>query len=176
MESQAVLQGLRRELRRLRRRGQRWSRTRLHVMHATGNVMLETVLVLALSNDPTLAICWADRNLRRLERSDRGTPERVTVTTLHIWRQQLATNVNLLAAKTDLDHPIRFAVDCFLIESLVMEDLRAANAKGLHVPTVVVVQWYMKKWSYRPQSPKSEALLRRLTHDGCYVRQWGRYF
>jgi hypothetical protein len=176
MESQAVLQGLRRELRRLRRRGQRWSRTRLRVMHASLNMMLQTVLVFALSDDPNLAIWWAHRGLRRHWRSDRGIPERVTVQTLHIWRQQHATNIHLIAALRDLNHTLRFEVDCFLIESLVMEDLRRANAKGVHVPTAVVVEWYVRKWSYRPQSPKSEALVDRLTRDGSYVRQWGRYF
>ena len=123
------------------------------------------LLVWLLSKLPSLASSYVlSVSARQLCRPSESTDDVSTVFRLLRWWQdvQVASLVDCAAA--DLNHKVRVRADDFLMRSLVAEFVSLQNAKGLSVPTEMVIQTYLRLWLHRICPPRLQGRLVKLTY------------
>ena len=159
---------LRQSLRKLER-VRRDQTKQLNTVRLPGEVaQLRAVLVALISDDIDLACTWAAQAQRFT--FGRGISQQASVGPMIMreWMQRWSGHPALVASLTDLSHPWREAADRWLIESLAVDHIRAANASGITVPGREVWAMLQRMWALRPASAKTKEWLAKLAeHAAC---------
>ena len=147
------------------------------VWYPTDEIKAQAVLIMILTDETRWAIVWVQQWQRKWIRWALATPGQVTITMLQTWRDQFAAAPPVVAALQSLTHPWRVRVDCFLMETLLYEEIIAQNEKGLVMPANTVPAMFIHKWSMRPCPPCIDQVIGRMRTDtGAFKKQWCRKF
>lgn len=171
-----TLRALRHEVRRLEKQRARLRKASQVVHTPTLLMRLRTVLVFCLCNNTEWALLWGSWFQRRQRGLYSQWSQPLSANLIAGWVQELQYDDSVQAALRDLSHPWRMAADTFLVESLVYEDVIAANGKGLELPSSALLQSYLRKWRLRPHATHTAELLNKLQTDTGLARKWSQRF
>ena len=102
--------------------------------------------------------------------------EAVTRELVETWVAQWQHHAHVMAIKTQLGHKDRILIDKFLLESLVYEFILENSARGVVVPSHLLLTKYVRLWSYRPRTQQIDAHLKRLQDKPTTRKNWCRLF
>ena len=163
----AAIADLRAALQKLERR-RRAQEKQATALRLPGEIaQLKTVLIALISNEVTLARAWVGQAQRFCLGRSISAQVDVSPSEVSEWVKRWSGHPEVKAALADLSHPWREAADRFLMESLVVDRIRAANTSGVSVPSSEVWAMLQRMWAMRPQSAKTKAWL--LTLAGSSV-------
>ena len=175
--AQHSLHHLRQEFKQLQRKARRLKSHEHRVWYPTDEIKAQAVLIMILTDETRWAIVWVQQWQRKWIRWALATPGQVSSTMLQTWCAQFADSAPVVAALQSLAHPWRVRVDCFLMETLLYEEIMAQNEKGLVMPANTVPAMFIHKWSMRPRPPCIDEVIGSMRTDaGAYKKQWGRKF
>jgi len=168
------MQLLRKQLRTLREKKKRHDATK--AWQPTPGIRRAAVLILRLIDEPKWCMIyvrsWQASNFAR----SAALPSAVTEATIRAWNFELQGDAALEIMLTDLAHPTRVRVDCFLMESIVFEDIESQSKKDIPIPSSMVVDKYLRAWDLRPRCAQVDAHIDRLRNSRRARRVWGRSF
>ena len=175
--AQQSLCQLRQEFKQLQRKARTLKSHAHRVWYPTDEIKAQAVLIMILTDETRWAIVWVQQWQRKWIRWALATPGQVTITMLQTWRAEFAAAPPVVAALQSLTHPWRVRVDCFLMETLLYEEIIAQNEKGLVMPANTVPAMFIHKWSMRPRPPCIDQVIGRMRTDtGAFKKQWCRKF
>ena len=123
------------------------------------------LLVWLLSMSPSLAASYVlSVSARQLCGPSESAGEASTVFRLLRWWQEVQVAALVDCAAVDCNHKVRVRADDFLMRSLVADFVSLQNAKGLPVPTEMVIQTYLRLWLHRVCPPRLQDRLVKLTY------------
>ena len=175
-ETGQTLRTLRSQVRSLEKQRARIRRASQVVHSPTLLLRLRTVLVFCLCGSSEWALLWASRFQRRQRGLYSEWQQPLSRSMIEGWVRELQHESSVQAALQNLGHPWRMAADEFLVESLLYEDVLAANGRGLELPSPELMQGYLRKWRFRPCAPSMADLLNRLDADRDRGRKWSQRF
>jgi hypothetical protein len=172
-EATSKMKELRLELKKILRQRNEFQKQQTKVRHPIPDIEGQTVLVLLLTGRKDLAVDYANHWQKQQLQKSRAIPAFITEDLVDTWKANWKTSPILTSAMQDLDHPWRSAVDVFLMESLIFEEIVAQNRKGLVVPSNTVVAMLVRKWNYRPMPESVQTTLDKLTQNkNCFKKRW----
>ena len=121
--AQRSLRPLRQEFKQLQRKARRLKSHANRVWYPTDEIKAQAVLIMILADETRWAIVWVQQWQRKWIRWALATPGQVSDTMLQTWRGQFADSEPVVAALQSLTHPWRVRVDCFLMETLLYEEI-----------------------------------------------------
>ena len=176
MEGQDEIKRLRQQLKTLQKQARRWKSARCEVLQPTLRARLIAIVVFRLSQDGHLAATWCQRALARSWRHSLQVPRAVTALDIVAWTSAMGADPEVEAAMNDLSHLWRQEADRFLMESLVAEEVVAANNKGMHMSSTLLLQSFVRKWKMRPRCPALERWLNELVASVPLQKKWRHHF
>ena len=171
-----TLASLRANLRSMQKTARRMRKQASCVCTPTMLLRLRTVLLFCLCGDMQWTMLWAATFRHRQRAKYSVWQQPVNELMIQAWVRNHQEDDMMLEAMSSLDHPWRIAADTFLIETLVYEDVLNANGRNLEVPSTALVDWYVRKWTWRPRSAQTDAHLQLLQTKADRGRQWASRF
>ena len=133
-----------------------------------------SVLVWFLSSRPLLAVVYLQRrSCHDFDVSKEMASQELAALSLLNWFKSGRVRNLVMAAIEDLDHPIRYRADVFLMHTCLVGIIVDQNKRGLTVDLTEAVQVYLRLWSHRPMSDRTADFLRRLVWHRNSRRRFG---